>query len=89
MSSSTWFPSRRIPRAATCSGRVTITVRLGKRTLRTRDLELNSQCRYHTRIRITGGKLSVHRATRLTASIHYLGNGNLQPARATRHLVAH
>jgi hypothetical protein len=75
--------------SVTCTGTVRIDVRLGRHTLRTRTPKLDSRCRYHATIRISGRRLPVHRATRLTVQLHYLGTGNLQPARATRHLTAH
>jgi hypothetical protein len=74
---------------ATCTGRVKISVRLGRHTLQTRTPRVGSRCQYHATIRIGTRKLPVRRATRLTLRLHYRGNGNLLPARATRHLTAH
>jgi hypothetical protein len=75
--------------AATCSGTVRISVRRGTHTLVTRTPRLDAHCRYHGTIRISGRKLPVHRSTRLTAAIRFLGSGNLEPSSATRRLTAH
>ena len=75
--------------AATCSGTVRVSVRRGTHTLLTARPRLDAHCRYHTSIRITGRKLPVHRSTRLTAAIRFLGSGNLEPAAVARRLTAH
>lgn len=74
---------------ATCTGRVRITVLRHTKTLEVRTPRLDSRCRYHARIRLGGHKLHVHSATRLKAQVHFLGTGNLQPARISRRVTAH
>lgn len=75
--------------SATCTGTVRISVRLGRRTLATKRPRLDSRCRFHSTIRIGISKLPVHRSTRLSGVIRFLGSGNLAPSSATRRLVAH
>jgi len=75
--------------AATCAGTVRVRVRRGTHTLLTARPRLDAHCRYHTSLRITGRKLPVHRSTRLTAAIRFLGSGNLEPAAVSRRLTAH
>lgn len=63
-----------------CSGRVSVQVKAGKRTISTRRATLNGDCTFRSAVRFAGRERV--RRRRLKFTVRYLGNEVLLPARA-------
>jgi hypothetical protein len=75
--------------AATCTGRVTLTVRHGGHLLQRRSTGLRADCGYRLRTRLTAHQLPTLTTTGLTIKVRYRGSPNLRPSATTAHAKAH
>jgi hypothetical protein len=79
---------RFVPDRATCTGRVTLTVRLGHHRLKRHATHLGAHCRYRFRIRLSALQLPADHTVRLSFHLRYRGSPNLTPAATIRHARA-
>jgi hypothetical protein len=79
---------RLVPDRATCTGRVSLTVRHGHHRLQRHSTRLDARCRYRLRIRLRATQLPADHTARLTFALSYHGSPNLAPTATTRHVRA-
>jgi len=72
--------------AATCTGRVKVTIHHGQHRLDKHTSRLGAHCGYRAKMRVTADQLHIERTARLTIKIHYLGSKNLKPTSTSRHV---
>ena len=73
-----------VPARKACTGRVTLTVRRGSKTLGRRTVRLNSRCRWSHTFRISRTKIGT--ATKLQIRVRFGGNRYAPPATFVRTL---
>ena len=74
--------------AATCTGKVTITVTKGRRKVAATRTAVRSDCGYRARVAITGKRLDTRRKVTLRARVVYPGSTNLTRSARTIRLIA-
>ena len=65
---------------AGCSGRVSVQVKVGRRTVSNRRVRLRSNCRYRSSVRIANRRV---RSSRVRIVVRFNGNATLAPSRRT------
>jgi hypothetical protein len=61
-----------VPRSRACKGKVTLTLKRGKRTLGTKKVKLNRKCDYRTTFRVRRSRIGS--AKKLTVVVRFHGN---------------